>query len=409
MADDNISNSNHNNYYHCDSEGETNEAVGEQLQHVSECDTHTIMLDSNTSISTSSNNSNKRRAFLVSAASSALGLGSSFVLPFTAANAAPPLTAAHADDYFAKAERLVRSKPPRVLRQKLNLEFAVLLMRASYNALDDLDVVAMDQFQKDFFLIRQAEYQWYNQEVGTQMGLAQQGMLDDPLYFDFISFAQYATIAREITLSPNMLFEEQQPVPDVNTNSSEADSDSSPPLAQRFQTVVVRRPPQYANNAMLAQQHDELVGTAILNKLDEWYGTTPSRLPELKRAKDMNNASNAQQQQIQSIKAGLQQLVNLFLVNGFAWSGKVDVLEAGSASTSTSATFIVTLNAPATLWSGKSLQLRHATPTNDFLRKTAQAYLARAGYQFSQKKTSDNYMVKYASNDEITTLTVPLL
>jgi hypothetical protein len=34
----------------------------------------------------------------------------------------------------------------------------VLLMRTSYAVVDDLDFVAMDGFQKAFFLFRQAEY-----------------------------------------------------------------------------------------------------------------------------------------------------------------------------------------------------------------------------------------------------------
>jgi len=81
-------------------------------------------------------------------------------------------------------------------------------MRSSYNALDELDCVAMDQFQRDFFLFRQSEYAFYTQHLGGQGGIVQQGMLQDPYYFDFISFAQYATIAREMSQNPQLLFEE---------------------------------------------------------------------------------------------------------------------------------------------------------------------------------------------------------
>ena len=62
--------------------------------------------------------------------------------PFSA-NAAAPITAAEADNFSAKAQRLLRPKPPKALRPKLNRDFAVLLMRSSYNALDLLDCVAM--------------------------------------------------------------------------------------------------------------------------------------------------------------------------------------------------------------------------------------------------------------------------
>ena len=42
-----------------------------------------------------------------------------------------------------------------------------------------------DQFQRDFFLIRQAEYEQYVKDLGP--GIVQQGYLTDPYYFDFIS------------------------------------------------------------------------------------------------------------------------------------------------------------------------------------------------------------------------------
>jgi hypothetical protein len=59
------------------------------------------------------------------------------------ANAAAPVTVAEADSFTAKAQRLLRPKPPKALRPKLDRDFAVLLMRSSYNALDQLDCVAM--------------------------------------------------------------------------------------------------------------------------------------------------------------------------------------------------------------------------------------------------------------------------
>ena len=64
----------------------------------------------------------------------------------------------------------------------------------------------MDQFQRDFFLVCQAEYMAYADSLGP--GAMVQGDLADPNYFDFISFAQYTTICREIG-DPNSVFEEQ--------------------------------------------------------------------------------------------------------------------------------------------------------------------------------------------------------
>jgi hypothetical protein len=52
----------------------------------------------------------------------------------------------------------------------------------SYSVVDDLDFVPMDEFQKDFFLFRQDEWEDYKGYHPTVM----QGDLADPLYFDFI-------------------------------------------------------------------------------------------------------------------------------------------------------------------------------------------------------------------------------
>jgi hypothetical protein len=57
--------------------------------------------------------------------------------------AAPPETIGEVDGLGARLERALRKKPPRALRQRLNQDFAVLLMRSSYNALDELDCIPM--------------------------------------------------------------------------------------------------------------------------------------------------------------------------------------------------------------------------------------------------------------------------
>jgi len=107
-------------------------------------------------------------------------------------------------------------------------------MRSSYNALDQLDCVAMDQFQRDFFLIRQAEYLPHVESLGP--GSVKQGELTDQNYFDFISFAQYAIISREMSNNPPILFEEQQGV-------RIGDDDDDKPM--KFRPIVVRHKEGY--------------------------------------------------------------------------------------------------------------------------------------------------------------------
>lgn len=284
------------------------------------------------------------------------------------AYAAPPLTAEVADNFSARAERALRPKPAKVLRPRMNLDFAVLLMRSSYNAVDDIDIVAMDQFQRDFFLIRQAEYKPYADALGA--GAMMQGDLADPNYFDFISFAQYSTVSREI-VNPPLLFEEQQPV--------EVGEDQP----QQFNAVVVKRDSSLLNKD-LPGRHTEIVGNVILDKLIEKFGDTASAIPmpEPGSRPDAN-----------AMLAAIKQMVNLFLVSGFAFDGSVSKDASGTQ-------FSITFTSPATLWSGQSLQKKKAVLTNDFALKTVKALASRAGYEIG------NASVKYASNQEITTFTL---
>jgi hypothetical protein len=295
------------------------------------------------------------------------GLATTFMLPPLTAMAAPPMTNGEAEGLGAQFDRKFRSKPPKILRSKLEIDFAVLLMRASYNALDQIDCVAMEQFQRDFFLIRQAEYQPYIELLGP--GVVQQGMLVDPYYFDFISFAQYATISREIHVDPASVFEEQQP---------EEVGEDQP---QKFVPVVIKRDPDITND-MLATRHSQLVGKAIIDKLDETFGSTASGIPKIPQG-----ALNAE-----ALLASIGQLTKLFLVNGFAFDGNVSIVKDDSSGTE----LCISLINPATLWSGKALQRRKADPTNCFILKAACELATRAGLTVASSS------VKYDGNQEKT-------
>lgn len=100
--------------------------------------------------------SSYRRKFLVSAMVWTLPIP--LLLPPREALAALPITQGESENLGAKTFRFLRPKPPKVLRQRVSKDFAVLLMRSSYKTLDELDCVAMDQFQRDFFILRQGTY-----------------------------------------------------------------------------------------------------------------------------------------------------------------------------------------------------------------------------------------------------------
>ena len=225
-------------------------------------------------------------------------------------------------------------------------------------------------------------------------------------YFDFISFAQYATISQEIS-DPQSIFEEQQPIDDDKLNDAGNDSDdnnnnNSESMPQRFNTVIVRRDTTIMKSE-LPKRHSQLVGKAILDTLNEKFGTTASAIPQL----ESNGSPTV-------LLASIKQLVNLFVISGFAWDGNASILMlpgAGGktkkdndddkrASSAVGTQFVITFTSPSTLWSGQSLKSQNAILKNDFAYKTICELLSRAGYG------TKNVSVKYDNYQEITTFTV---
>jgi hypothetical protein len=120
----------------------------------------------------------------------------------------------------------------------MELPFAVALMRSSYNAVDELDFTPMDEFQKSFFLYRQDEWSDYKSYHPNVL----QGDLADPLYFDFISFVQYAVIGGKC---------------------KEGQYDFVEKIGANGTTQLVRRNTNYSNDE-LPYLHSDLVGRKLL-------------------------------------------------------------------------------------------------------------------------------------------------
>ena len=213
-------------------------------------------------------------------------------------------------------------------------------------------------------------------EIGP--GIVQQGFLTDPYYFDFISFAQYTTINREIFQDPPSVFVEQIP------------ENVGPEDTQQFKSVVVKRDPAVTNN-LLAPTHRRLVATAILDRFEQLFGNSKSAIPHFE---------SGSRPSAQFVADALDQLTKLFLINGFAWEGKVTISKPSSIDRdATGAQFTFTLTAPANLWSGQALQLQSRIPgvagvgnneflLNTFLLTTARELVSRMGYSVTAVSVS---------------------
>jgi len=222
-----------------------------------------------------------------------------------------------------------------LLRQRLDQDFAVLLMRSSYSVADELDFMPMDKFQKELFEIRSNEWQIYKDKVNVM-----QGDLTDPNYFDFMSFVQYATIANG--MRNGVLFFNELIDANGTTQVVSRDTNTIP-----------------ADNKELPRVHSERVGNRILNWLGE---NTPEQTPQVLKAPVDENKFLSQ----------LKLLATAFKGYNYMLDYDLKLLpDKGGVS--------VTLTAPATLWSAQVLDIRGDTPVNDFFAKTTLSWLQQCG------------------------------
>ena len=234
----------------------------------------------------------------------------------------------------SRARALLESKlrPPikSLPRRTMSMPFAVKLMRTSYQVADDMDFMPMDVFQKRFFSFRQEEWEPYH----SSLPRVTQGELSDPGYFDFISFAQYATIAAGMR-DAVQVFEER------------VDADGM--------VQVVSRPQDLADNAALPSAHATRVGDVLLDFIIEDH---PEYVPRPRRG-----LSEAE------LLIAVQRLLDCFEIGGYMLSSRVTLLPRGVE---------VALVAPASIWSQQVLSLR-GDLVNDFESKVICAWLRAAG------------------------------
>mmetsp|Transcript_12350 Transcript_12350/g.27042 ORF Transcript_12350/g.27042 Transcript_12350/m.27042 type:complete len:118 (-) Transcript_12350:233-586(-) len=97
----------------------------------------------------------------------------------------------------------------------------------------------------------------------------------------------------------------------------------------------------------------------------------------------------------------VKQIVKLFLINGFALDGSVEMtlLPRGSGN-SNGIQLSITLISPSNLWSGKALQSLRMNPTNDFILKTVESMVTKLGYNVLSSS------VKYTKTEELSILTI---
>lgn len=296
------------------------------------------------------------RRSLLAAATSAVGAGVAAPAPGWARDllaefgAVPQVRATFGDVPAAKLEAQMRPEVRPLLRQRLDTDFAVLLMRSSYGVADEMDFMPMDKFQKEMFDIRSEEWQYYKDKVNVQ-----QGDLADPNYFDFMSFVQYATIAKGMR-EGELFFNEL-----IDANGTKQ---------------VVRRDTSKfpADNRELPNFHAQRVGMRILSWLEENH---PEQRPMVLKTPVDESTFLSQ----------LKILADTFKGYNYMLSYDLKLLpDKGGVA--------VTLTAPATLWSAQVLDIRGDTPVNDFFAKTTLSWLQQSGIIATvQSRVDDGFKI----------------
>ncbi|CAK0738295.1 hypothetical protein CVIRNUC_001022 [Coccomyxa viridis] len=265
------------------------------------------------------------------------------------------------------------SQPEPVLfpRKSLTQVFAVLLMRSAYEAVDDLNFIPMDRFQAAFWKLRQAEYEPYLLQRSPLR--TKQGDLTDPSYFDFISFAQLATISREIPKGQQE-FEEF---------CEECEN----------RTKLVRREPELRSNAALPAAFERATGERIYDGLRNGFRGQGFGAP----------APLEPRTPLQDITRNAQQILDIFAANGYALKATIqDVVPSRSCASTewhgacpSAGTFRVHLEGPANLWGVAALKSRRAI-ANAYDAMTLEAYLRSCGCSASYSiKCSDTGIDEY--------------
>eukprot|EP01038_Epipyxis_sp_PR26KG_P005762 gene5762-7953_t len=255
-------------------------------------------------------------------------------------------------------DKFSRPAPVTFSRVRPDLQFAVQLMRQSYNATDELDCVAMDEFQKDFFLFRQNEWEDYRSKFKNML----QGDLADPAYFDFISFCQYAVISNKIRNGKSNFIEKF----DANGN-----------------TRVVRRSPAENDQESLANIHESIVGEKLLQFILDKY-------PAIITQTSINI-------NLEEYLRLAQLILDVFTINGYAASTKIEAI-GSTSSTSKDGEIIakVATVLPINLWSIQILQQRNDRPINDFEIKVLRSLAKRSNISFDSVLTTvANNVVSY--------------
>lgn len=241
--------------------------------------------------------------------------------------------------------RVSTPEPVRFPRRRLVEAFAVLLMRAGYESVDELDFVPMDEFQKEFWLQRRSEQEAYlNQYAPLRMEV---GQLGDPLYFDYICYSQWQTIDRQIRKG-RAVFQEKEGV--------------------EGEVKTVLRDARWRDNASLPLALHQKVGDKILRGIQEGFRDATFDGPAVLEG----DAARPE-----DVMVGVKKILKVFVDNGFCLQSRVEDVVLSTAGDENQ--FKVRTEGAANAWAIQALQSHNAKVMNHYDALTIDAYMRQCG------------------------------
>lgn len=246
----------------------------------------------------------------------------------------------------------------------MELQFAVQLMRNSYNAMDSLDFTPTDVFQRLQFLFRQNEWEAYKKDHDTVM----QGDLASPSYFDFISWVQFSTL--------NFCMDEATIDPFIEVVGSEAVSQKVEPLSM------------LDSRSKIEAVHAAVTGDGVLDYMLSTYPQSilPSGIPLSGSSQATPGGRVVVPDKKRSVGEFLEAatlILDIFSVNSFLLNPSIKLVPQAQGSAAAGASIIsLEQTLPANLWSLQTLRQNKQLP-NDFVLMVLQALARRMGLSLS--------------------------
>lgn len=230
-------------------------------------------------------------------------------------------------------------------------------MRSVYDAVDALDFVSMSEFQANFWKYRQSQYEPYTLQYSPIR--IKQGDLQDANYFDFISFAQMASVGQAIAKGKQVFEEFCEECPD--------------------QKKVVMRNARYKDNASLPSAVEEMAGDNIYRGLRDGFRGRDFGAP-IQQSSDTH---------ISRLVDDAQNILNIFVQNGYALKAKVSSVTEGCSEGSCEyhgasgarGSFQIKLDGPANLWGMAALANQGSNLHTAYSALAVDGYLRASGVE----------------------------